>query len=202
MLGTRDVPQAYVDDRAIRASDREKILGLKATNTIPVAQTIIWPDVVAMTDDQRDLSSLVQPGNRAMPIRVAIDDELTLIRPGDFVDVIGVMNDTKETSVLLQRVLVLASGTRTSNDHSTEKRERVTTLTLSVSLQEGQLLALAMEKTRLTVAIRNPDDQRIAETPPDLSATALGDAQRRLLPSSRRRGPQGPVRLEVEQQPR
>src|ERR1700744_512535 len=60
MLGTREVPQAYVDDRAIRAGDRDKILGLKATNSIPVAQTIVWTDVVAMTDDQRDLSSLVQ----------------------------------------------------------------------------------------------------------------------------------------------
>jgi len=198
MLGTREVPQAYVDDRAIRASDRDKIVGLRATNTIPVAQTIIWPDVVAMTDDQRDLSSLVQPGNRAMPIRVTIDDEIPLIHPGDFVDVIAVMNDNKDTSVLLQRVLVLATGTRTAVDRTTDKRpERATTLTLSVSLQEGQLLALAMEKARLTVAIRNPDDQRVAETPPDLAASSLGDAQRRLAPT-RRRVTQGPVRLEVE----
>ena len=199
MLGSREVPQAYVDDRAIRASDRDKILGLRATNTIPVAQTIIWPDVVAMTDDQRDLSSLVQPGNRAMPIRVTIDDEIPLIHPGDFVDIIAVMNDTKDTSVLLQRVLVLATGMRTAVDRSIDKRpERATTLTLSVSLQEGQLLALAMEKARLTVAIRNPDDQRISETPPDLAASALDDAQHRLSPSSRRR-PQGPIRLEVGQ---
>jgi pilus assembly protein CpaB len=203
MLGTREVPQAYVDDRAIRAGDRDKILGLKATNSIPVAQTIVWTDVVAMTDDQRDLSSLVQPGNRAMPIRVTIDDEITLIHPGDFVDVIAVMNDTKDTTVLLQRVLVLATGMRTAVDRTMDKRpERATTLTLSVSLQEGQLLALAMEKARLTVAIRNPDDQRVAETPPDLAANAIGDAQRRIVPSSRRRGPQAPVRLEVEPQPR
>jgi pilus assembly protein CpaB len=202
MLGTREVPQAYVDDRAIRASDRDKIVGLRATNTIPVAQTIIWPDVVAMTDDQRDLSSLVQPGNRGMPIRVAIDDEIPLIHPGDFVDVIGVMNDTKDTCVLLQRVLVLATGSRTSfTVNSTDKRvERATTLTLSVSLQEGQLLALAMEGARLTVAVRNPEDQRVTETPPDLAANALGDAQRRLAPTVRRRA--GPVRLEVEPMPR
>jgi pilus assembly protein CpaB len=202
MLGSREVPQAYVDDRAIRASDRDKILGLRATNTIPVAQTIIWPDVVAMTDDQRDLSSLVQPGNRAMPIRVTIDDEIPLIHPGDFVDVIAVMNDTKDTSVLLQRVLVLATGIRTNTDRSDKRPERATTLTLSVSLQEGQLLALAGEKARLTVAIRNPDDQRISETTPDLAASALGDAQHRVTTSTRRRGPQGPVRLEVEQPPR
>src|SRR5580700_3524544 len=90
MLGTREIPQAYVDDRSIRASDKTKILGLRATMNIPVEQTLQWTDVIATTDDQRDLSSLVQPGNRAMPIRVILDDEIPLIHPGDFVDVIGV----------------------------------------------------------------------------------------------------------------
>jgi pilus assembly protein CpaB len=204
MLGTREVPQAYVDDRAIRATDRAKIVGLKATNNIPVAQTIIWTDVIAMTDDVRDLSSLVQPGNRAMPIRVTIDDEITLIHPGDFVDIIGVFNDTKESSVLLQRVLVLATGTKTADDRAADKRiERATTLTLSVSLQEGQLLALAMEKGKLTAVIRNPDDQRVSETPPDLLPSSLGDAaKRQAIQSSRRRGPPTPVRLEVERDQR
>ena len=30
MLGVRAIPQAYVDDRAIRATDRDKILNLRA----------------------------------------------------------------------------------------------------------------------------------------------------------------------------
>src|ERR1700683_2858835 len=106
MLGAREVPLKYVDDRAIRVSEKDKILGLRATSNVPVEQTITWTDVIATTDDQRDLSSLVQPGNRAMPIKVTFDDEITLIHPGDFVDVIGVFADTRESSVLLQRVLV------------------------------------------------------------------------------------------------
>jgi pilus assembly protein CpaB len=199
MLGTREVPQAYVDDRAIRASDKPKIVGLRATTNIPVAQTIVWTDVVAMTDDYRDLSSLVQPGNRAMPIRVTIDDEVMLIHPGDFVDILCVFSDTREASVLLQRVLVLATGTKTSDERSTDRRvERATTMTLSVSLPESQLLALAMEKGKLTAVIRNPDDQRISETPPDLQPNALSDSQRRqAIQAGRRRGPT-PVRLSVE----
>ncbi|MCL2449670.1 MAG: Flp pilus assembly protein CpaB [Polyangiaceae bacterium] len=201
MIGTREVPQAYVDDRAIRATDRPKILGLKATNNVPVAQTIIWTDVIAMTDDFRDLSSLVQPGNRAMPIRVTIDDEITLIHPGDFVDIINVLNETKESSVLLQRVLVLATGTKTADDRAADKRfERATTLTLSVSLSEGQLLALAMEKGKLTAVIRNPDDQRVSETPPDLLPSSLGDPTRRSALPGRRRVL--PTRIEVERDQR
>jgi pilus assembly protein CpaB len=202
MLGTREVPQAYVDDRSIRASDKAKILGLRATMNIPVEQTLQWTDVIATTDDQRDLSSLVQPGNRAMPIRVVFEDEIPLIHPGDFVDVIGVFGDQKEASVLLQRVLVLATGQDTGSDRaSTDKTRstvRMSTLTLSVSLQEGQLLALAMEKGKLTVVIRNPDDQKIGENPPDLSASALGDTQQRVQVQSSRRRTGLPTKLEAE----
>jgi pilus assembly protein CpaB len=138
-----------------------------------------------------------------MPIRVVFDDVLPLIHPGDFVDVICVYGDTKETSVLLQRVLVLAAGTETGTDRSPDKRmQRATILTLSVSLQEGQLLALAMEKGKLTVVVRNPDDQKIAETPPDLTPATLSDTQKRQAVQSVRRRGNGPVKLEVEPQPK
>lgn len=198
MLGTREVPLAYVDDRAIRAGDKDKIVGLHATTNVPVEQTISWTDVIAMTDAQRDLSSLVQPGNRAMPVRVAFEEQIPLVRPGDFVDVIGMFNDTHEASVLLQRVLVLASGTETGNERAGDKRQAgsATTLTLSVSLQEGQLLALAMQRGTITVVIRSPQDQTVAETPPDLSAATLADSQKRQGVQSRRRA--APIKLESE----
>src|SRR6266536_3280052 len=100
MLGTRQVPQAYVDDRAIRASEREKVLNLRATANVPVLQTLAWTDFIATSDERRDLSSLVQPGNRAMPIRMQFEEALSLIKPGDFVDVIGVFGDARDATVL------------------------------------------------------------------------------------------------------
>jgi len=199
MLGVREVPQAYVDERDVRLADKQKIMGLRATNTISVGQTLGWNDVVASTDDRRDLSALIQPGNRAMPIKVTQDDILSLIRPGDFVDIIAVLgNDTKDATVLLQRVLVLSTGMNLSFDSDKKVAERVSMITVSVSLQESQMLALAMEKGRLTAVVRNPDDQRVAETPPDVSQNALMDNQKRQsLTSSRRRVGTGPVRLEA-----
>jgi pilus assembly protein CpaB len=209
MLATREVPLAYVDDRSIKAADKDKILGLRATTNVPVQQTITWMDVIATTDDQRDLSSLVQPGYRAMPIKVTFDDEITLIHPGDFVDVIGVFGETKEASVLLQRVLILAAGQETGSMERTPEQKRMlgraTTLTLSVSIQEGQLLALAMEKGKLTVVIRNPDDQKTSENIADLKYTTLGDSQQRqTVQSPRHHGnPNAPTKLnEVEQAPK
>jgi pilus assembly protein CpaB len=199
MLGSRDVPIAYADDREIRASEKEKILGLRATTNVPVEQTISWTDVIAQDDEQRELSALVQPGNRAMPIRVTFEEEIPLIRPGDFVDVIAVYADTHTASVLLQRVLVLASGHDTNYLPPTDKRTgRYTTVTLSVSLPETQLLALAMQRGPLTVVIRSPQDQTVAEAPPDVSATVLnGDALRPIV-ASQHHGPVGPVKLEPD----
>jgi len=197
MLGTKQVPQAYVDQRSIRASEREKVLNLRPVSNIPVLLTLVWTDFVATSDEQRDLSSLVQPGNRATPIRVEIDDVLQLIRPGDFVDVLGVFADGSAASVLLQRVLVLATGLDTTqNTTGATNRNRIEALTLSVSMEESQLLALAQADGKLSVIVRNPDDQRVTASPPDVSRAALFDAAaRQTIQSARRRGP---VKLEAE----
>ncbi len=200
MLGTREVPLAYLDERAIRATDKEKILGLVATTNVPVQQTIAWTDVIAMNDSQRDLSALVQPGNRAMSIKLAFDEQIPLVRPGDFVDVLAVYNDTHEASVLLQRVLVLASGAETGNERTDKRQARMSLLTLSVSLQEGQLLALAMARGALTVVVRSPQDQTVSETPPDISPATLTDSVKREAIGLRRRT--GPIKLQAEPLPR
>lgn len=198
MLGARDLPAAYVDERVLRASDKDKILGLKATSTIPNQQSLVWNDVMAVKDDQRALSALVQPGNRATPIRVQITDVLSLVHPGDFIDILCVCGESKDSTVLLQRVLVLATGTDTSGGASgKEAAQRATVLTVSASLQESQLLAVAMEKGKLNAIVRNPNDQRITEAPADVSPAALTDASRRqAIQSPRRKStPTGPIEL-------
>ncbi len=201
MLGTRDLPMAYVDDRVIRVTEKDKIVGLKATSAIPIQQSLVWNDVMAAKDDQRALSALVQPGNRATPIRVQITDVLALVHPGDFIDILCVCGDARESTVLLQRVLVLATGTDTSSGTKEGTSQRATVLTVSASLQESQLLAVAMEKGKLSAIVRNPNDQRITEAPADISPAALTDASRRLAIQSPRRKattPTGPTELKEE----
>ncbi|MDB4944457.1 MAG: Flp pilus assembly protein CpaB [Labilithrix sp.] len=197
MLGTRDLPMAYVDDRVVRAVEKDKLLGLRATSTIPIQQSLVWNDVMAVKDDQRALSALVQPGNRATPIRVQITDVLTLVHPGDFIDVLCVCGEAKESTVLLQRVLVLATGMETTSGGK-DAPGRATVLTVSTSLQESQLLSVAMEKGKLSAIVRNPNDQRITDAPVDVTSAALTDTSRRqALQSPRRRSniPAGPTEL-------
>lgn len=207
MLAVRDIPMAYVEDRAVRASERPKVVGLRVGNKVQAQETLFWTDLAIASDEQRDLSSLVQPGSRAVFVRAKSGDKsFALIRPGDYVDVIGNMSTgnggTRQAVVLLQRVLVLAVGLETApeavadQDSNKDVATRDMVLTLSVSLQQAQLLSLAMKKGTLTVALRNPDDQRIVQGIPDMSSTALTDEKVRQTVQTVHRGP---VRLESSQ---
>lgn len=194
MLGVRSVPRAYVDDRAVRASQRDKVLNLKAATKVPVLQTLVWTDLIAVTDDQRDLSSLVQPGNRAMTIRVMFQEVLQLVRPGDFVDLMSVDKRGAKSSILLQRVLVLATGLDTTGEGQDDrKRGRARVLTVSVSLAEAQRLALAQASSHLVAVVRNTGDPRITDSPPDVTRESLANGEKNKIATG---GSTRPVKLQ------
>lgn len=204
-LVVREIPQAYVEDRAVKAIDKAKIVGLRLGNAMGAQQTVLWTDLAVANDERRDLSQLVQPGNRAMSIRAQGDDKsFALIHPGDYVDVIATLNtqdkggsEARTAVVLLQRVLVLAVGLDTEARATAEggrQNARDLILTVSVGIQEAQLLALAVDKGRLSVALRNPGDPRVIEGLPDMQSTALGDTKVRTEVQKTRRAV--PVKLE------
>lgn len=205
-LAVREVPLAYVEDRAVKAAERAKVVGLRVGNNVQSQQTLMWTDLAIAADERRDLSALIQPGSRGISVRARSGDKsYALIRPGDYVDVVAIMPDPvhadkRSAVVLLQKVLVLAVGLETApellgdpNDRSRARTQEMV-LTLSLHLQEAQLIALAVEKGQITVALRNPDDQRIAERIPDMSSSALTDTKVREAVQTIRTGP---VKLEA-----
>lgn len=191
MLSTREVPIAYVETRAIRARDRAKVIGLPAEVSLEPQQTLMWSDL-AIDTEHRDLSSLVQPGKRALTVLAGGSsdrDGNALIRPGDYVDVILTTVDTttsqRTSVVLLQRVLILAVGTDTDLigtsgvQPAAGRRASDKALTLSLNLQEVQLVALAIEQGDISVAVRPPDEPTVVEDVPDMKASALLDSRQR-----------------------
>lgn len=200
VIAIREIPLAYVDERAIRETEKNKILGLKVGNTVKEQQLLLWSDLTA-TDERKDLSALVLPGYRAVSIKAARDDtSIALIKPGDYVDVIGVIgagtavNEAKNAVVLLQRVLVLATGTDTSPDQAKDTKEAnpyasENLLTLSLTLTEAQVLALAAERGRLAVAVRHPDDQARTSGIVDLNFNQIVDEKERAKIRNVRTGP-------------
>jgi pilus assembly protein CpaB len=183
MLAARNVPTAYVETRAVRLSEKARVLGLRVSTRVQPQQTLMWTDLAITADDRRDLSSLVQPGMRAVTVRAknGSDRANELIRPGDRVDVIVTTGerDQETAVVLMQNVLVLAVGLDTGNDpgdkHSNASRDSL--LTLSLTIREAQLEAVAAEKGRISVALRNPDDIRVVDGLTQLTQSALVDAR-------------------------
>jgi pilus assembly protein CpaB len=196
MLAERPVPAAYVEARAIRATEKTRVVGLKVSAKVQTQDTLMWSDVVTSGDDHQDLSTTLAPGMRAKTLRVSREDtSIGLIRPGDMVDVIALLGsaanpENKTAVVLMQRVVVVAVGLQMSND-SLDRQvvNEEDTITVSVSLQEAQVLDLAADRGKLSVALRRRDDNESSRGTPDirsdslLTATSRPASQRMLPPT-------------------
>lgn len=205
MLATRPVPMAYVEDRAVKAIEKSKVLGLPVSNPLDANQTLMWTDMAFASDKRRDLSSLIQRGSRAVTLRATSGDKsFMLIRPGDYVDVLANLEHEeagkKQTKsvVLMQRVLVLAVGADTSmpgldEEEGAKYQPREMLLTLSVSLRQAQLTSVAQSKGTIGVVLRNPDDPIVSEDIPELDSSVLSKAENRQ--SFVRARPKGPVEV-------
>lgn len=215
MLTIQQVPIAYLSNRAVKAGERVKIVGLRMRNSLEPQQMVLWTDL-AITTEERELSSLVQPGKRGVTVRATRSNdgrETVLVKPGDYVDVFATLveesedafEESKRSVLLLQRVLVLAAGvdTKATSDNGVDDqgdsiRPRDRLLTLSLGIEEVQLLNLALERGRISVAVRNPDDQRVLENvAPIRSAALLDDKLRDQIVRRERRTDTGqPIKIE------
>jgi pilus assembly protein CpaB len=213
MLGIRELPQAYVEDRHIAAADAQRIIGVRVTSGVRAGESLLWSDLATTSDQSRDLSSLVRSGQRA--ITIAADASASfggLVRPGDRVDVLLTLERAASDPVtvpLLQNLLVLAAGQDTGAmqrpGQQTRRPTTINQVTLSASIEQAQLLAFASERGRLTLILRNPDDIEVLENLPETStADVIEPARRERVQRSRPRTdptptpavPTGPVRID------
>jgi len=101
--------------------------------------------------------------------------------------------------VLLQRALVLAVGLSTDRKSELEKggSNAARVLTLSLEIEEAELLTLAMEQGAVSVVVRNPEDQKIQEALPDIQASSLIEARDRVRAHKNQGRPElkGPIKM-------
>ena len=191
MLGVRQLPAAYVEDRHIPASEASRIIGVRVTSGVRAGESLLWSDLATTSDQARDLSSLVRNGMRAITIHADQTASFGgLVRPGDRVDVLltldrsGTSGGERVTVPLLQNLLVLAAGQDTGamqRPTSSSVRTPVTVnqVTLSVSIEQAQLLAFSGERGRLTLVLRNPDDIQVVDGLPETTTADIIEPERR-----------------------
>lgn len=175
-LSVREIPIAYVDDRVLRTSDKPKVIGVRSERDLDPQQLVTWFDVAVSGYEDRHLSQLVQPGTRALTLHIPSQYmSIDLLRPGDYVDVLGVVdekgNSAPQSVVLLQRVLVLAVGrdTMPNHDPNASRSTEEQLVTIAVTLQESQTIALAAQKGPVIAVLRSAEDQSVSENVPAIT---------------------------------
>jgi pilus assembly protein CpaB len=118
------------------------------------------------------LSAVIPEGYRAMTVKV--DDEAGIagfLRPGTLVDVLVVIeapNDNSRSNpiskIVLQNIKVLASGQDMDQPQNEREAVSVKTVTLLVTPDRAEKLALASSEGKLRLALRNYIDQNDQQT--------------------------------------
>jgi pilus assembly protein CpaB len=116
------------------------------------------------------VAAVISPKKRAVAVK--IDKTLGFpgfIRPGNRVDVLVTLASGRASSpvtkTVLENILVLTAGPSTETKGKEEKMLPVEAITLEVSPEEAEKLALAATEGRLQLALRNFNDTQDVFTP-------------------------------------
>jgi pilus assembly protein CpaB len=162
--------------REIPWTKRNLIIGKKLATSLNRGAIIQWSDLQIALKGSKELSDLIKSGNRAISISVDATASVTgLVLPGNNVDIIGTfrfpeMKGDKSfdtlTLTILQNVKVLATGTDMggavfSGMSPARRRKGYSTVTLSLTPKEVEMIIFASQKGRLTLSLRNKEESRI-----------------------------------------
>lgn len=185
-LALRDVPQAYVEPRHIRSSDFKKVIGVRVASGLKANETVLWSDLNQFSDHAKVLSGLIQNGLRAVAIDGRTLDFDGLLRPGDRVNVMftgaGKDDGPSSTSTILQNLLILSVGGNVvrNSDPVAPASVHGTSVTVSATLEQAQLLTQAQLRGKINLSLRNADDIEVMEGVPETYAKDLQTARNRL----------------------
>lgn len=178
-LAVAQFPKNVTPDGAFPAID-DKLIGRVATIRIS-AREPITESRLAPVGSAGGLSSVIPDGYRAMTVKV--DDVVGIsgfIMPGTLVDVVVVIdppskegNQSKVSKIVLQNIKVLANGQNIDKPKNDREAERVKAVTLQVTPEQAEKLALATTEGELQLVMRNSVDQNDEATPGANKASLL-----------------------------
>ena len=164
-LQVAQFPRSVAPDGAFTKID-ENLVGRVAVSKIS-AREPITESRLAPIGSAAGLTSLIPEGYRAMNVRV--DDVVGIsgfIMPGALVDIVVVVEPADNSSqreriskIVLQNIKVLANGSNLDKPKNEKEAERVKTVTLQVTPEQAEKLALASSEGRLQLVMRNSIDQ-------------------------------------------
>jgi pilus assembly protein CpaB len=188
MLEAKAIPEEFIQPKA--ATLLERIEGMVTAQAIAKGEQITLNKLISTQQASGASLAMATPvGKRAISIMVDNISSLAgMMRPGDYVDVIGMIPMPAQTPEgkattqivampLFQNVLVLAVGqelggirpaasdSRYAKDES-PRREGSPIITLALSPQEANLIAFVQEQGKIRFIMRSPADSQVQMVPP------------------------------------
>jgi pilus assembly protein CpaB len=166
-IGENDVKLApYPQENLPQGCYRQKadVVGQGVVQPIAKGEFVL-PSKLA-GKDVTGLAGLIPPGMRAVSVRVnEVVSVAGFVLPGTRVDVLLTGNPgsgVNQTTTVLKNIRVLATGQKLERN-SPGDPENAAVITLLVSPDDAQKLALASTQGRIQLALRNPLDSREPE---------------------------------------
>ena len=139
---------------------------------LPVIQNEpILPNKLALEGAGGGLPPAIPPGLRAVSVRVnEVIGVAGYVLPGTHVDVVvtlspGSTQGDMTSKLILPNVQVLAAGTKIDRETDKDKPMPVSVVTMLVNPEEAERLTLASTEGKIQLALRNPLDKSIPQTP-------------------------------------
>ncbi len=180
-------PSDATPDGAFDSPD--KLLGRVAVVNV-AAREPITDFKLAPEGSAAGLSAVIPEGYRAMTVKV--DDVVGIsgfVRPGALVDVVVVIQPSDTTlgqgpisKIVLQNIKVLASGQKIDQPKDDREAESVKAVTLQVTPEQAEKLALAASEGKLQLVMRNSVDQGDEQTQGVDKHTLLGGERAHPVP--------------------
>lgn len=153
-------------DSADKLAGRVAVVNIAARE--PITEVRLAPEGTAA-----GLSAVIPEGYRAMTVKV--DDAAGIsgfIQPGTMVDVVVTIDPAEAASrqdpvskIVLQNIKVLANGQNIDKPENEREANSVKAVTLQVTPEQAEKLALASAEGKLQLVMRNQIDQGDEQTP-------------------------------------
>lgn len=183
MVKEETLPKNIIQPRAATTVDR--VVGRASLAPIAKGEQVLL-NKIAISGQEVSLSSKIPRGKRA--ITVSIDNISSvggMVRPGDHVDIVGMVplpamtSEGKQvnqmtTMPLFQDVLVLAVGQDFSTVSGVKREGPVSpAITFALTPQEANIIAFVQEQGKIRLILRSPEDTQIQPAMPASWDTVL-----------------------------
>jgi pilus assembly protein CpaB len=164
-VALREVPKTFLHTEAIAADRWSDVAGRVLSRAVRSGETILGSHLAQGAG--AGFSAQLPEGMRALTFPVNEEASIAgMLAPGDRIDILFTTTASNEsvTMPLLFSVPVIATGLRTqANENSLPDKLQgpFRTITVSVTPADAAKITLAQEAGRITVALRQPQDQTL-----------------------------------------